>query len=87
MGQEKVKEYNEEEIIKIINSLNESTTDDSAYIMLLAGKIMKITFNDNTGITITSYGSGTNIVTSGYSGNQSYNYHLVCPEIAQMLIE
>lgn len=79
----KIMDFSKEDINKIVNSYNNSTISDMAYVAMLAGISMKIILVDNV-INISSYGSETNIITSGVKSD--FNYHLVCPEIAKILL-
>lgn len=87
MMEEKIKEYDEFERLQIINNLNNSKIDDSMYIMVIVGNTMAINLKDDSSIRITSYGSDTNIIASGELDGEPYMYHLICPEIAKMLLE
>lgn len=87
LSQEKIKEYSEDEIGTIVSGLNSSVIDDSMYIMMLAGNNMVITMKDDSSIQLTSYGSKTNIVMNGQLDGKSVSYHLVCPDIAAILLD
>lgn len=83
---EKLKDYNMEEIKKITELYNNSTIDNRPYIEMLAGNSLSLTLKNGDKITFTSYGSKTNIIAT-VSVNQSVKtYHLVCPEIACILL-
>ena len=83
----KVSEIPKEEYEKIIGYLNSSKISNEAHILIITGKVMKITFNDNSQMSFTSYGSGTNCVVSGTYKGKEFNYHLISEGIAKMLLE
>ena len=83
----KVSELPKEEYGKIIGYLNTSKISNEAHILIITGKVMKITFNDNSQMSFTSYGSGTNCVVSGTYKGKEFNYHLISERIAKILLE
>jgi len=86
---EKIKTYAPEEYGPIVEAFNNAKIDDSFYIMMLAGNRLTISLIGGASIEITSYGSETNIVASISSQepeNVVRSLHLVCPEIAQILL-
>ncbi len=82
-GQPAGRKFSTEEISDLVKVYNAAVIDDIAYIEMIAGNRMVITFKDETIINITSYGSDTHIVASG----ENMNYHLISPEIAKILLE
>lgn len=76
--------FTKEEISEITAAYNESYVQDTAYIMMIAGNTMHITLEDDTTITITSYGDENNIVAASSTGK---TYHLGCPLIGKILLE
>lgn len=87
LDEKKIKEFSKDEYSKIIGYLNSSKISNDSYILMIVGKIMKITFNDSSEIRFSSYGSVTNCVVSGMYKNNNFNYHLISPEIAKILLE
>jgi hypothetical protein len=83
----KVSEIPKEEYEKIIGYLNSSKISNEAHILIITGKVMKITFNDNSQMSFTSYGSATNCVVSGTYKGKEFNYHLISEGIAKTLLE
>jgi len=87
---EKVKTYAPEEYPAIVEAFNNAVIDDSFYIMMLAGNRLVISLTDGTVIEMTSYGSETNIVAainSQEADGEFKSLHLICPEIAKILLE
>lgn len=82
----KVKELSTDEISKVVDYYNKSKIDDNAYILMLAGHMMKLTFTDGTSLSFTSYGSQTNVVVSGSIMGKEISYHLQNSELAQILL-
>lgn len=82
----KISEFPKEEYSKIISYLNSSKISNDPHILMLTGSIMKIIFNDSSEISFSSYGSETNCVVSGKYKGKDFNYHLVSPEIAKILL-
>ncbi|WP_069997189.1 hypothetical protein [Cellulosilyticum sp. I15G10I2] len=76
--------FSAEEISIIAAAYNDSYIQDTAYIEMLAGNIMVITLEDDSTVTITSYGDENNIVAVSSKGE---NYHLGCPVIGKILLE
>lgn len=70
----------------IIKSFNEAAVDDSFYIMMITGKVLKVTTTDGYVITFTSYGSENNVVAAVEKGQEVKTFHLVAPVIARLLI-
>jgi len=83
----KVSELSKEEYPKIISYLNSSKISNDPHILMITGKIMKITFKDSSEISFNSYGSETNCVVSGKYKGKDFNYHLISPDIAKILLE
>jgi len=84
---ETVKNYPADEFAHFAEAFNNSVTDDSFYIMMITGNQLTITMKDGTIINMTSYGSETNIVAAITSPDGSVqSLHLVCPEIAAILL-
>ena len=83
----KVSELPKEEYGKIIGYLNTSKISNEAHILIITGKVMKITFNDNSQMNFSSYGSATNCVVSGTYKGKEFNYHLISEGIAKILLE
>lgn len=84
---EKLKDYNRDEIKEIVGYYNASQAADDPYIMMLAGNSMLITMTSGDTILLTSYGSKENIVANFTTKAGGKNYHLICPEIAKMLLD
>lgn len=87
---EKVKTYAPEEYPLIVEAFNNARIDDSFYIMVITGNKLTISLIDGTVIEMTSYGSETNIVAtliSQEADGEVKSLHLICPEIAQILLE
>ena len=87
---EKVKTYAPEEYPLIVEAFNNARIDDSFYIMMITGNKLTISLIDGTVIEMTSYGSETNIVAtliSQEADGEVKSLHLICPEIAQILLE
>lgn len=82
----KIKEFKDKEIDNIVKSFNESKVDNRAYIEMIAGNNMVIETKDFK-IRITSYGSDRNIVASKEEAGIYTTKHLVCPKIAELLLE
>lgn len=83
----KVKEFDDDkEIEKLIDSFNNSKVDERAFIEMIAGNTMMIETRDFN-IRITSYGSDTNVVATMEKDELYYTKHLICPEIAKLLLE
>jgi len=81
-----IKTYDEEDFQKLTDYYNNSEISEDFYIMMITGNKMVITLKDDTTISFTSYGSKTNVVASIVSKGQYGSYHLVCPEIAEILL-
>ncbi|HAA25259.1 MAG TPA: hypothetical protein DCE11_03955 [Ruminiclostridium sp.] len=89
MGEE-VKTYDPEEYPLIVEAFNNATVDDSFYIMMITGNRLTISLIGGAAIEITSYGSETNVVAtinSQEADGEVKTLHLICPEIAQILLE
>lgn len=82
-GKKLDKTFSQDEINTIVTAYNESSIQDTAYIMMLAGSTMLITLEDGSSVTITSYGDENNIVATSSNGA---TYHLGCPTIAKILL-
>lgn len=87
LDQKKIKDFSGQEMDKIMNSFNEATLDQNPFIEMITGGMLKVTLTDGRIITFTSYGSKTNVVATFKTGEKYQTYHLVAPEIAQILIE
>ncbi len=74
--------YDEKGIKDIATAYNESEITYDPYVMMISGKQMRITLKDDTTINIHSYGSTTHVVASG----ENISYHLISPEIAEILL-
>ncbi|MDF2594104.1 MAG: hypothetical protein K0R69_445 [Clostridia bacterium] len=74
------KEVDKEAVVK---AFNESMIDDTAYIEMLTGYRMDIHLQDDSTITLTSYGDTTKVV--GTRGETTY--HLISPELAKILLD
>lgn len=88
LNDEQVKTYTPEEFAAVAQAFNSAEIDDSFYIMMITGNKLSITLMDGTAIHMTSYGSDTNLVATklGPDG-QADTWHLVCPEIAGILLK
>ena len=86
LQQEKLKTFNRAEIEKIMGQLNTSPTYLGAHIMMLAGNNIKITFNDNTSIQLTSYGSPDHVILAGQIRQENGSYCIICPEVGRILL-
>lgn len=87
---ETVKTYAPEEYPSIVEAFNNAKVDDSFYIMMITGNKLTIGLIGGASIEITSYGSETNIVAtinSQEAEGEVKSLHLICPEIAQILLE
>ena len=78
------KAFSEDDIKNIVSAYNESTVQDTSYIAMITGSTMVITLEDDSTVTITSYGDENNIVAAASTGE---SYHLNCPAIASILLE
>lgn len=87
LTQVKLKDYNEQEIQKIVGYYNTGSISDTPMILMLAGNAMVITLKDGNKINFTSYGSQTNLVANREIKGVQTTHHLICPEIAKMLLE
>lgn len=87
LANEKVKSYTQEEIEQLVACYNESEISDMLYPMMITGNKMVITLNDGSQISFISYGSETNIVASINLQGKNTSYHLICLEIAKLLIK
>ena len=87
LQQEKLKDYSRDEIEELAGYYNSSRITEQPFIQMIAGNMMVISFNNGGKINITSYGSKTNIVASGEVDSKYITYHLICPEIAKILLE
>lgn len=74
--------FKEEEVKDIVAAFNNSLIDDTSYIEMITGSRMVISFNDDTTISLTSYGSDTHVV----AGGERFNAHLISPELAKLLL-
>lgn len=83
---EKIMQFKDDDIKDIVKSFNKSKVDNRAYIEMLVGNSMVIQTKDCK-IRITSYGSDTNIVASREKDGRYTTKHLVCPEIAELLLK
>jgi len=87
---ETVKTYAPEEYPLIVEAFNNARVDDSFYIMMITGNKLTIGLIGGASIEMTSYGSETNIVAtinSQEAEGEVKSLHLICPEIAQILLE
>ncbi|MDF2542936.1 MAG: hypothetical protein K0S47_2654 [Herbinix sp.] len=87
LDQVKVRDITGNEKDDILKSFNEATIDQNAYIEMIAGNIMKVTLNDGSFITFTSYGSQTNVIASYTKCDKTESLHLVAPVIAKTLLQ
>ncbi len=87
LDQKKVREFSKEEHEKIVDYVNSSKTTNNPHIEMITGNIMKVTFNDNSELNFSSYGSETNCVVGGKYKGKDFNHHLISPEIAKILLE
>jgi hypothetical protein len=78
------KAFSEDDIQNIVSAYNESTVQDTSYVAMITGSTMVITLEDDSTVTITSYGDENNIVAAVSTGE---SYHLSCPAIASILLE
>ena len=83
----KISEIPKEQYERIIGYLNSSKISNEEHILIITGKVMKITFNDNSQMNFSSYGSETNCVVSGTYKGKEFNYHLISEGIAKILLE
>ena len=86
LEQNLIKDYDYREIKEIIDIYNNSRIDNSAYIEMITGNTMIITLKNDSVVRLTSYGSDKNIVASGETNGEYYSFHLVCPQIARILL-
>mgnify|MGYP001234684713 CR=1 FL=1 len=85
--EEKIKNYNRKEFEKIVSYYNNSEIVDAPMIMMITGNTMVINLKEGGKIRFTSYGSETNVVANvQIKDGESATYHLVCPEIAKILL-
>lgn len=82
----KFRDYGREDFERLAGAFNKGEVSDSPYILSLAGSIMQITLTDGSKVNLSSYGSRTNIVASLQYEGKSETYHLICPEIALILM-
>ncbi|MGI6606797.1 MAG: hypothetical protein ACOX2X_07120 [Peptococcia bacterium] len=87
MRDEKLKTFNQDEIKQIISQINTSPTYLGVHIMMLAGNNIKITFKDNTSVSLTSYGFKDHVILGGQINQESVSYCLICPEVGKLLLE
>jgi len=83
---EKIKTFNQDEVEQIISQLNTSPTYLGVHILMLAGNNIKITFKDNTGVSLTSYGFEDHVVLAGQINGENVSYCLICPEVGRILL-
>lgn len=81
----KIRDITGSERSSIIKAFNDATVDDSFYIMMITGKILKITTTDGYVLTFTSYGSENNVVVTIEKDKESKTFHLKAPVIAKLL--
>jgi len=82
----KLRDLTKEELKKVIESFNNSPISDEFYIMMLTGNTLIINLNGGGKISFTSYGSETNVIANVATKEKTASYHLVCPEIAKILL-
>lgn len=74
------------ELKDIVKAFNEASVDDSFYIMMITGRVLKVTTTDGYVLTFTSYGSDSNVVVTIEKGQEIRSYHIVAPLIAKLLL-
>lgn len=82
----KIRDITGAERSSIIKAVNEATIDDSFYIMMITGRILKISTTDGYVLTFTSYGSESNVVVTVEKDKESRTLHLKAPVIAKLLL-
>jgi hypothetical protein len=86
LDQVKIRDITGTESEAIMKSFNEATLDPNFYIDMIAGSILKVTINDGTIVSFTSYGSDTNVIASFVKNGETRTFHLVAPVIAKTLL-
>lgn len=71
----------------VMKAFNEATIDTNMYVQMIAGNILKVTMKDGDVLTFTSYGSKTNVIVAYEKGSESMSYHIVAPDIAEVLLD
>jgi hypothetical protein len=79
----KIKEI--DDFYQIAGYYNTAKITHDPYILMLAGNMMKITLK-NGSLNFTSYGSPKNVVASGIIDGENYSFHLISPNIAELLL-
>jgi hypothetical protein len=86
MGDE-IKNFDQDEIDDIVEALNTSPTYNGPYIMMLAGNSIKITLEEDSELTLTSYGYEEHVIVSGEVDGVRYSYCVVSPEVGGILLD
>jgi hypothetical protein len=86
LDQVKLRDITGSEKDEIMKSFNEATLNQNPYIEMIAGNILKVTINDGTVLTFTSYGSETNVIVNFEKDGEVRTFHLVAPVIAKTLL-
>ncbi len=71
----------------IIAGFNNATIDPNAYIEMITGNILKVSLSDGYVLSFTSYGSKTNVIVNFVKENDSRSYHIVAPQVAELLLK
>lgn len=71
----------------IIAGFNNATIDPNAYIEMITGNILKVSLSDGYVLSFTSYGSKTNVIVNFAKENDSRSYHIVAPQVAELLLK
>lgn len=85
MGEE-IKTFTSGEVKELIGHLNTGSTYNGAYITLLTGNSIKITFENNDTLQLTSYGFEDHVILSGEINKEFMSYCIVSPEVGKILL-
>ncbi len=84
--QVKLRDLSNTEKRVIMKAFNEATIDPNMYIEMITGDVLKATMKDGSVLSFTSYGSKTNCVVTITKGNTVSTFHVIAPDIAQILL-
>lgn len=87
LNDEKIRDLTKLEKKYIMKTFNEATIDTNMYVQMIAGNVLKVTMKDGDVLTFTSYGSKTNVIVVYEKGSESMSYHIVAPDIAELLLD
>lgn len=70
----------------VIKAFNQATIDQSSYIEMITGNLLRVTLYDGYVVIFTSYGSQTNVIANITKDGDNTTFHLVAPDIAKLLL-